>query len=289
MVEHVPVLLNEVIEMLSPKGGGVYFDGTFGGGGYARAILDAANCTVIACDRDPFVKKIAANFTNEYKRRFFFLHAKFSEIKSIVESCGNTYVDGVVLDLGVSNFQISDPKRGFSFKFNSPLDMSMGLCKENALNVLYEYSEKEIADIIFQYGEEFSSRRIAKAIKANLAQIKSTEDLANIVRKCVKRKGKIDQATKTFQALRIFVNDELGELEKVLHNAVDVLKPNGKIIVVSFHSLEDRIVKCFFKSLTIKENLQFYLLNKKPITPSKSEIIMNPRARSAKLRGVCML
>lgn len=289
MTEHIPVLLNEVITSLSPKDGAVYFDGTFGGGGYSRAILESANCKVIACDRDPFVKEIAANFSEKYKNRFKFFHNKFSEIKSIIESSKNTKVDGIVLDLGISNFQISNSERGFSFKLNGPLDMSMGLCEENALDILHKYSEKELADIIYQYGEEPFSRKIAKAIKMNLDKIKSTEDLANIVRKCVKKTGKIDSATKTFQALRIFVNNELGELEKVLQESIERLNPGGKIIIVSFHSLEDRIIKRFFKSLTVKNSARFHLLNKKPIIPSEKEIIANPKSRSAKLRGIYMI
>ena len=289
MTEHIPVLLNEVITSLSPKDGAIYFDGTFGGGGYSRAILELANCKVIACDRDPFVKEIAANFSEKYKNRFEFFHNKFSEIKSIIESSKNEKVDGIVLDLGISNFQISNSERGFSFKLNGPLDMSMGLCEENALDILHKYSEKELADIIYLYGEEPFSRKNAKAIKMNLGKIESTEDLANIVRKSVKKTGKIDPATKTFQALRIFVNNELGELEKVLQESVELLNPGGKIIIVSFHSLEDRIIKRFFKSLTIKNDSRFHLLNKKPIIPSEKEIIANPKSRSAKLRGIYMI
>lgn len=289
MTEHIPVLLNEVITSLSPKDGAIYFDGTFGGGGYSRAILESANCKVIACDRDPFVKEMAANFSEKYKNRFEFFHNKFSEIKSIIDSSKNAKVDGIVLDLGISNFQISNSERGFSFKLNGPLDMSMGLCEENAFDILHKYSEKESADIIYLYGEEPFSRKIAKAIKMNLDKIKSTEDLANIVRKCVKKTGKIDPATKTFQALRIFVNNELGELEKVLQESVELLNPGGKIIIVSFHSLEDRIIKRFFKSLTVKNDSRFHLLNKKPIIPSENEININPKSRSAKLRGIYMI
>lgn len=300
--EHVSVLLREVVAMLDPQDSCTYFDGTFGGGGYTRAILDAAKkCKVIACDRDPFVQKIAGDFQQKYGDRFAFHHAKFSDIKSILraEKNGNQTagIDGVVLDLGVSNFQISDADRGFSFKLDGPLDMSMGLCEENALDVLHECTEKQLADIIYRYGEEVFSRRIAKAIKLNLSNIKTTADLAELVRKCVRKKGKTDPATKTFQALRMFVNDELGELEKVLQDAAGLLNPGGKIIVVTFHSLEDRIVKYFFRDLTTRKNnadeneyeKQFHLINKKPLTPSEEEIAANPKSRSAKLRGICML
>lgn len=303
--KHVSVLLKEVVAMLNPQDSCTYFDGTFGGGGYTRAILDTAKkCKVIACDRDEFVKPIAQNFKEKYGDRFVFHHARFSDIKSIIkhenfakageEVAATTEapdgLDGIVLDLGVSNFQISEAERGFSFKLNGPLDMAMGLCEENALDVLHKYSEKELADIIYRYGEEVFSRRIAKSIKANLDNIKTTADLAELVRKCVRKTGKIDPATKTFQALRIFVNDELRELEKVLKNSVELLKPGGKIVVVTFHSLEDRIVKYFFRDLASNEGAaKFSLINKKPIVPSEDEIIANPKSRSAKLRGISMI
>lgn len=277
--------------MLAPKDGATYFDGTFGGGGYTKAILDAANCSVIACDRDSFVQPIADNFTKEYGKRFDFRRAKFSEIKSVIADCRSVdfHIDGVVLDLGISNFQISDSSRGFSFKLSGPLDMTMGLCTENALDVIHNYSESELADIIYQLGEEPFSRSIAKGIKQNLKSIKSTEDLAEIVRKYTRKSGKIDPATKTFQALRIFVNDELQELKDVLQEAFTLLNSGGKIIIVSFHSLEDRIIKYFFKEIVTNTKKRFQLINKKPISPSDKELSANPKSRSAKLRGICML
>ncbi|MBR1734037.1 MAG: 16S rRNA (cytosine(1402)-N(4))-methyltransferase RsmH [Alphaproteobacteria bacterium] len=292
-MKHVPVLLNEVIDMLAPRNGAVYFDGTFGGGGYTQAILEAANCKIIACDRDPFVKTIAEEFKRKYLDRFAFSHAKFSDIKSVIAThkalISSSRVDGIVLDLGVSNFQLSDSKRGFSFRLNGPLDMSMGLCDGNALDVIRKYPEKELANIIYKYGEEHFSRSIAKSIKQNLSKIKSTEDLANIIRNRVKKSGKIDPATKTFQALRIFVNNELDELEKVLKTSIDILNPQGKIIVVTFHSLEDRIVKYFFRNIVSENKDRICFINKKPITPSQNEINENPKSRSAKLRGIYML
>lgn len=290
MLEHIPVLLNEVISLLSPKKYGVYFDGTFGGGGYTRAILESEDCKVIACDRDKFVESIADDFTKQYKERFDFSHAKFSDVASILENKNIEKVDGIILDLGVSSFQLSDSSRGFSFRLTGPLDMSMGLCDENAMEVIRKYSEKDLADIIYKFGEEHFSRRIAKNIKMNLNKINNTEDLANIVRSCIKRTGKTDPSTKTFQALRIFVNKELDELENLLSSSVDLLNPGGKIIVVSFHSLEDRIVKLFFRGLSIKKDISnFSILTKKPITPTKEECLANPKSRSAKLRGICML
>ncbi|MDR2158128.1 MAG: 16S rRNA (cytosine(1402)-N(4))-methyltransferase RsmH [Holosporaceae bacterium] len=286
MSEHISVLLKEAVQMLSPKDGGTYYDGTFGGGGYAKAILDAANCRVIASDRDPYVKTIARQFKNNYQKRFDFFCAKFSDIKSIATE----KLDGVALDLGVSNFQLADPSRGFSFNLAGPIDMGMGLCDETALDVIRKYSEKSLANIIYEFGEERFSRRIAKNIKLNLGRIHNTEDLANVIRSCARRTGKKDPATKTFQALRILVNDELEELKKALRDSIDLLKPNGKIIVVSFHSLEDRIVKLFFKNLASPKNpIKFKLLTKKPIVPSRDEILFNPKSRSAKLRGISLL
>ncbi|MDR2794432.1 MAG: 16S rRNA (cytosine(1402)-N(4))-methyltransferase RsmH [Holosporaceae bacterium] len=283
MQEHRSVLLKEVLELLHPADGKVYFDGTFGGGGYSRAILESANCSVIACDRDNQVREIADAFEKEYPGRFTFFHEKFSHIKSMLQNP----VDGIVLDLGVSNFQLADPARGFSFKSPGPVNMAMGLCDETALDILKKYSENNLANIIYKFGEEHFSRKIAKNIKANLKNIKNTEDLANIIRKCVGKKGKIDPATKTFQALRIFVNNELEELEKILADSIHMLKPNGKILIVSFHSLEDRIVKLFFREMYAAK--KFALLAKKPIIPSAEELRTNSKSRSAKLRGICML
>jgi 16S rRNA (cytosine1402-N4)-methyltransferase len=290
MEKHTPVLLKESLAMLSPKNGGIYFDGTFGGGGYSRAILNAAVCRVIACDRDAITESMATRLKRNYGDSFDFSLAKFSDIRSIMEFYGVGKLDGVVLDLGISNFQLTDPSRGFSFRLKGPLLMSMGLTDETALDVIRRYSEKDLADIIYRFGEEHFFRRIAKNIKLNLRSIRNTEDLANVIRSCVRKRGKIDAATKTFQALRIFVNDELGELEKVLSESVELLNSGGKIIVISFHSLEDRIIKLFFRKLSRRENeTKFQLLSKKPITPSPEEILSNPRSRSAKLRGISML
>ncbi|MDR0580565.1 MAG: 16S rRNA (cytosine(1402)-N(4))-methyltransferase RsmH [Holosporaceae bacterium] len=281
MMRHVPVLRKEMLALLAPRDAGVYIDGTFGGGGYAKAILESANCKVIAIDRDPYVKIIADEFKANYKERFDFFHAKYGDIKSVIES----KFDGLVLDLGVSSFQLSDPSRGFSFNLSGPLNMGMGLCEETAQDIIRKYSERDLADIIYAFGEERFSRRIAKNIKLNLNKISNTQDLANIIRSCIKKTGKTDPATKTFQALRIFVNDELEELKKVLQDSVHLLNANGKLIVVSFHSLEDRIVKFFFKELTLKKD-RFKLLTKKPIAPTPEEISYNRKSRSAKLRGI---
>jgi 16S rRNA (cytosine1402-N4)-methyltransferase len=245
-------------------------------------------------DRDLSVQKIADEIKSQYLSRFEFFHEKFSDIKSVCDS--EKKIDGIVLDLGVSTFQLTDPARGFSFNLSGPVDMGMGLCDQTAMDVIQRYSKQDLANIIYEYGEEHFSRRIAENIKKNLKKIHTTEDLANIIRSCVRKTGKIDPATKTFQALRIFVNQELEELKKVLRDSIDLLKPGGKIIVVSFHSLEDRIVKLFFREL-MQKNLEtgeasersFTLLTKKPVTPSAEEISANQKSRSAKLRGISML
>ncbi|MDR1551705.1 MAG: 16S rRNA (cytosine(1402)-N(4))-methyltransferase RsmH [Holosporaceae bacterium] len=286
VVQHIPVLLKEMLQLLKPKDGKVYFDGTFGGGGYTKAILEAATCQVISVDRDDSVKVVANEFKAFYQERFAFFHEKFSNIASVVKC----KLDGVVLDLGISSFQLADPLRGFSFNLAGPVDMRMGLCEETALDVIRMQSEKNLADIIYEFGEERFSRRIAKNIKQHLVEIRSTEDLANVIRTCVRGGGRIDPSTRTFQALRIFVNDELEELRKVLRAVVDLLNPGGKILTVSFHSLEDRIIKHFFKELARQnDGGKFEFLVKKPIVPSKDEMCRNPRSRSAKLRGISVL
>lgn len=282
MSEHVPVLLSEVIEILAPKDNAVYFDGTFGGGGYTQAILEKANCRVIATDRDEHVQKIADSMKNTYGEVFSFHHAKFSDIKQVIESENFSTVDGIVLDLGVSNFQLEDAERGFSFKRAGPLDMSMGLNDQTALDIIRQYSERDLANLIYEFGEEPFSRRIAKNIKLHLRDIRTTMDLADVIHRSVGQRGKTDSATKTFQALRICVNDELGQLQLALNAATETLKPKGKIIIVSFHSLEDRIVKLFFKELSQKGDFEMY--SKKPISPSATELQNNPKSRSAKLR-----
>jgi 16S rRNA (cytosine1402-N4)-methyltransferase len=198
--------------------------------------------------------------------------------------------DGIVLDLGVSNMQLTDPQGGFSFNLLGPIDMRMGLCDKTALDVIRRYSERDLADIIYEFGEEPFSRRIAKNIKANVVRIRNTQDLAETIRSCVKRIGKKDPATKTFQALRIFVNDEIEELRRFLRDISYLLNPNGNAVVVSFHSLEDREVKRCFRSLACgNDREKFRLTTPKPVVPSAEEIRYNPKARSAKLRSIFML
>lgn len=295
--EHISVMLNEVLNYLKPKNGDVILDGTFGAGGYTRAILESCNCQVIGTDRDENVLKFVDVVKNDFKDRFEFYNVKFSEIKNVVEE---NSLDAIVLDLGVSSMQLDNGNRGFSFNKEAPLTMTMGRNNITAYDVVNDYDEKNIADIIYNFGEEVKSRAIAKKIieyRKNKA-IETTTELADIVRSCFPNKyTKIDFATKTFQAIRIFVNDELKELETILNDSVKLLKSGGRLVVVSFHSLEDRIVKDFLndngdckllkvnKYKEVQKETLFKVLTKKPVIVSSVEVDKNRRARSAKLRG----
>ncbi|MEM7679796.1 MAG: 16S rRNA (cytosine(1402)-N(4))-methyltransferase RsmH [Pseudomonadota bacterium] len=300
MSGHYPVMLPEVLESLNPTSGQVYVDGTFGAGGYARAILDAADCAVIGVDRDGDAAKRAEAFSDEFGERFTFLSGCFGDVEEILSQNGFEQVDGFILDLGVSSFQIDEAARGFSFRFDGPLDMRMGSSGMSAADLVNETEEKELADIIYLYGEERHSRRVAKGVVARRKEQKfeTTLDLADVVRGLVpKSKDGIDPATRTFQALRIAVNDELGELERALGAAEKILKPGGRLVVVSFHSLEDRMVKEFLRAksggsggsryLPQVEQVApvFELISRKAIKPSDAECAENSRSRSAKLRA----
>ncbi|MCI5049836.1 MAG: 16S rRNA (cytosine(1402)-N(4))-methyltransferase RsmH [Rickettsiales bacterium] len=298
---HISVMLNEVIEALKPADGETYVDATFGAGGYTRAILDAAKCSVYAIDRDPQVVMLADALARDYPGRFLLLTGCFSNMLSLLEEQGVSSVDGIVMDLGVSSMQLDQGERGFSFRSDGPLDMRMsceGVSAEVLVNTL---PEKELANIIYQYGEEKASRKIAAEIvrERDIAPIQTTGHLADIVRRVVKRVGKADPATRTFQALRVHVNDELGEVQRALANAPHLLRPGGRLIVVTFNSLEDRIVKRFMRPKTpsvsrhqLSAMLEgdanqirlFEEPGKMPVLPSDEEIDNNPRARSAKLR-----
>lgn len=303
MSEHFPVMLNEVLENLAPQAGGVYVDGTFGAGGYSKAILEDADCTVIAIDRDPNAKTHADDLKNNFGERFIFIQGCFGDALELVQAAGFEQVDGFVLDLGVSSMQLDQAERGFSFRFDGPLDMRMAQDGESAADLINSMPEEELANLIYKYGEERLSRRIAKNIVKERAQerIETTERLANIIRAVVPRspKDKIDPATRTFQALRIAVNDELGELERGLEAAQELLKDQGRLVVVSFHSLEDGIVKSFLyeraghssnasRHLPPSQNqagdITFTLPKRRPVDAASSEIEKNPRSRSAKLR-----
>ena len=297
---HIPVLLNEVIENIAPKDGGVYVDGTFGAGGYTRAVLDAANCTVYAIDRDPDAIREGQKLVDAYKGRLHLLHGTFGEMADLLRGEGIDFVDGVMLDIGVSSMQIDRAERGFSFQKDGALDMRMSQNGLSAADILNTFNEREIADIIYKYGEERFSRRIAAAVveRRKAAPFKTTLEFADVIRRVVPHKREdIDPATRSFQALRIYVNDELGQLESGLSAAHDLLKAGGRMAIVSFHSLEDRIVKTFMQEKSgktanpsrympavEKQAATLEILTKKPILPTESETNVNPRARSARLR-----
>lgn len=298
---HVPVLLSEVAAALAPRDGGVYVDGTFGAGGYSRAILQAADVRVVGIDRDPAAIERGRALQAEFGDRLTLIQGRFGDMDSLLAEAGIGPVDGVALDLGVSSPQIDDPARGFSFRFEGPLDMRMGPDGESAADVVNARDEGELADIIYQLGEERHSRRIARAIVAARAEesIQTTGRLASIVRSVVRKSADgIDPATRTFQALRIYVNDELGELRRGLSAAERVLAPGGRLAVVTFHSLEDRMAKRFLReragdvpsgsrhmpAAAPERAPSFALVSRKAITPSAAEVKANPRARSAKLR-----
>jgi 16S rRNA (cytosine1402-N4)-methyltransferase len=301
-VSHIPVLLNEVVAMLAPRNNGIYVDGTFGRGGYSRALLNAAKTNVYGVDRDPAAVKEGEKLAAEFKPRFHMLHGPFGAMDLLLLGKQVTQVDGVALDLGVSSPQIDEAERGFSFQADGPLDMRMSQSGPTAADIVNTMAEGELANIIYTCGEERHSRRVAKRIieARNEGPILRTRQLAEIVRRAVPRSGDgIDPATRTFQALRIHVNDELGELRRGLAAAETLLKPNGRLAVVSFHSLEDRTVKDFLRRRSagapnVSRHMpandagapepSFRLLSRKPETPSAEEASKNPRARSARLR-----
>ena len=304
MSGHVPVMLLEVVGQLSPRAGGVYLDGTFGGGGYAAAFLEAAPCTVWAIDRDPDANARGASLAARFPGRLHLIHGQFGDMLELLADHGITALDGVVLDLGVSSFQLDDPARGFSFRGDGPLDMRMSRSGPTAADLVNTLGERELADLLLELGEERASRRIARAIVAARAEtpIVTTARLATIIRGVVApdRSG-IDPATRSFQALRIRVNDELGEIARALEQASRLLALAGRLIVVSFHSLEDRIVKRFMtdaagrapspsrhdpRGLAARPLPRFRLLTARPLRPSAGETKANPRARSARLRAL---
>lgn len=302
---HIPVLLSRVLETLCPVDGERFIDGTLGAGGYTRAILQAAYCEVLALDRDPSAIAGGAALVDEFAPRLRLVESEFGHLDEVGDREGFAPVDGVVLDIGVSSMQLDEAERGFSFQSDGPLDMRMSGSGLSAGDVVNTYEEGEIADIIYRFGEEHRSRAVARAIVRRRADtpFERTLDLADVVSRALGgRRGdhKIHPATRTFQALRIFVNDELGELERALHAAERVLKPGGRLVVVTFHSLEDRIVKRFFTdrsgdaprgSRYLPENPNqfydpsFHIVNRRPLTSEKGELDVNPRARSARLRA----
>jgi 16S rRNA (cytosine1402-N4)-methyltransferase len=303
---HVPVMLEEVLAALEVGAGDVVVDGTFGAGGYSRAVLDAQpKCRVIAIDRDPNVREVAKAMEAEYAGRFAFVAGCFGDMSSLLANLGIEQVQGIMLDIGVSSMQLDQAERGFSFRMDGPLDMRMSQSGMSAADVVNQTSEEELADIIYHLGEEKASRRIAKNIVLARAvkPIETTAELADIVRSCVKKSPKDlkDPATRTFQALRIHVNAELDELHAALKASEQLLSEGGRLAVVVFHSLEDRVVKQFLQehgrvapsgSRHLPELVQkkvvkpsFRLKKPFPMLPKEAEIKKNARSRSAKLRA----
>ncbi len=298
---HVPVLLAEVVEALAASRGGVFVDGTFGAGGYSRAILAAhRENRVIAIDRDPDAISAGAALAGWANGRLQLHSGRFGELDGIAADAGAESVDGVVLDVGVSSMQLDQAERGFSFRFDGPLDMRMEQSGPSAADLVHETEEGDLANIIYQFGEERRSRAIARAIveRRRRGRIETTGELAELVARHVRSEPGVHPATRTFQALRIAVNDELGQLTAALDAAERVLKPGGRLAVVTFHSLEDRIVKQFMLERTRRlakasrhvpdageaSPATFTPVSKGPIAPGAGEVAANPRARSAKLR-----
>ncbi len=309
---HTPVMLREVIEALAPRDGAIYVDGTFGAGGYSGAILDSADCRVWGIDRDPEAVARAAALLRRHGKRLSVLEGRFGAMDHLLGEQGVETVDGIALDLGVSSTQIEDAERGFSFRLDGPLDMRMDPdtpeAGPSAAEVVDSLPEAELAQVIARYGEERKARQVARAITEARRErrIERTAHLADIVRRAVRRGvkaggGSIDPATRTFQALRIYVNDELGELDRGLHAAERLLAPGGRLAVVAFHSLEDRIVKAFLQERSgsrprgsrhqpdedgdRRRDPTFLPLFRGTCRPSRAECVSNPRARSARLRA----
>jgi len=304
MEGHVPVMLAEVLATLGPQDGATYLDATFGGGGYARAILEAApGCTVFAIDRDPDAIARGAALAQRFAGRLHLMQGRFGDMLALLRDRGITALDGVVMDLGVSSFQLDQAERGFSFRADGPLDMRMEKSGPSAAELVNNLPERELADIIFRFGEERFARRIARAIVLRRAEapFTTTADLAALVRRAVPRDPSgIDGATRSFQALRIAVNDELAEVERGIAAAMELLAPGGRLVVVAFHSLEDRIVKQAMAAaagrggpsrhdpaaLLGRSKPAFHLLTPRALRPQDGECSANPRARSARLRGI---
>ncbi len=305
---HIPVMLADMLVALNPQPNGIYIDGTFGAGGYTRAILDQApGSKVIAFDRDPDARARYDEMDPSYKSRCTFIDAPFSTMHEHLTDMGIKSVNGVVLDLGVSSPQLDCGERGFSFRFDGPLDMRMDpRTGQSAADVLNTASEQDIADILYTYGEERKSRSIARAVVQDRVArpFQTTQDFANLVRRIVKTSPRdtSDPATRSFQALRIYVNRELDELQDALQSAVRIIQKDGRLVVVTFHSLEDRIVKQFMqeKSGTAAGPSRYIPIQKqdapvlKLITPrgqpaSDTEQEKNPRSRSARLRAALIL
>ena len=287
---HEPVMTREVLAFLQPERGGVFVDCTVGMGGHALALLEAGATKVIGLDRDPAALRIAAETLSAYRDRVELVHSDYRSIASVLESRGIDRVDGTLTDMGMSSYQLEAEGRGFSFQREDPLDMRMDTTTgPTAVELLRSSEESEIADAIYKFGEERFSRRIARAIvhARESGPLETTAHLAAIVRRAVPRRGysRIDPATRTFQALRIWVNRELENIDEFLKTLARRLQTGARLVVITFHSLEDRIVKHTLRALAQSEQAPLQILTKKPMTPQPDELERNPRARSAKLRA----
>ena len=296
-LQHKPVMCEEVLSILNPSDGCVYLDGTLGAGGHSRKILESADCSVVGIDKDPTAIELCRDLEKQYGNKFLSINGSFGNLSQHLNSIGINKIDGILLDLGTSSMQLGTPERGFSFQFDAPLDMRMTQTGERAYDIINSLSEDSLADIIFYFGEERRSRKIAKAIvnKRKIKKIKTTFDLNEIILSVKKANNKkIHPATKTFQALRIYINNALKDLYEALISIEKVLSEKGRLVVISFHSLEDRIVKNFIKENSIplrkydpkNPDKIFVYENRKVIKPSEYEVKKNRRSRSAKLRWV---
>jgi len=301
--KHTPVLLTETLEILSPRPRGRYIDATLGGGGHAEAILEASAPTgrLLGLDADPRAIERVAQRLARFGERVTLVQANFRHMATIAQAHGFAQADGILFDLGVSSYHLDEAEQGFSFLKEGPLDMRLNpLSGPSAADIVNSVDEETLADILYQYGEERRSRRIARAIVAH-RPITTTTQLADVVVGAIGRKpgARLHPATRTFQALRIYVNDELGALEAALPQAISLLKPGGVLAVITFHSLEDRIVKHYFRQesrdcicpphtpiCTCGHKAQVELIHRKGLTPSPNEVARNPRSRSARLRAV---
>jgi len=287
---HEPVMTREVLTFLQPEHGGVFVDCTVGMGGHTRALLEAGAKKVIGLDRDPAALEIAAAELSGYRDRVELVHSDYRAIESVLDARGIVRVDGTLTDMGVSSYQLEAEGRGFSFQRPAPLDMRMDTTTgPTAADLLRDASESDIADAIYRFGEERFSRRIARAIveARAVSPLENTAELAAIVRRAIPRRGfsRIDPATRTFQGLRIWVNRELDQVDDFFRAVARRLNTGARLVVLTFHSLEDRIVKHTFRALAQGDGAPLRVLTKKPITPQPDELERNPRARSAKLRA----
>lgn len=302
--QHLPVLVDETLELLEPRRGGIFVDATLGLGGHAEALLRASpDVRLVGIDRDPEALERAAKRLAPFGERVRFAHANFHHLETALAGLDIRSISGVLADLGVSSMQLDTPERGFSFRFDAPLDMRMGLAERTAADLLNEVSEGELENIIRDYGEENQARRIARTIVAARAEgpITTTGELKRLIERAKGirpggREGRVDPATRVFQALRIAVNEELAGLEGFIQQAIDMLQDDGRLVIISYHSLEDRIVKHSLRDMAKGEVDQvtgraraetqlIEVLTRKPVRPSEAEESRNPRSRSARLRA----